>query len=411
MALNDLTKRMTPYETWGTVDLDSRLKQAVTWSGITTLITLVALLCLPYLLMVSHSEFFLLLRTPLQGLLFLCWQYQRTLVIFNLATLGVYGLLWFVTQQLQVSRLAWLRVAYAEAIVGALNGFILLLCSAVTLEARAIRLALEYVGPMIAADAHTQLRGVRPQARGDVRAVRARTDAAADDRARRGDLVSTLARGMRENKLVEIEYQKEMDAQASTRIVEPYSLERPDAELVRAHVGPHERRRAFVPAHRTRSAKLTREKFEPREGFEPTKLRGARRARGSSYTAEIAATRSSASAAPKLADGTALARDPGRERRVARERDPLQARRSSRARARGICAAALRARAPRAREGARRRAASRAGIAGALASRGKPCFPRGPPSSCGRALGRRHRCRRERGPGFATGARGAATWG
>ncbi len=42
------------------------------------------------------------------------------------------------------------------------------------LEARAIRLALEFVGPMIAADAHTPLDRVRQKARGDVRPVRAR---------------------------------------------------------------------------------------------------------------------------------------------------------------------------------------------------------------------------------------------
>lgn len=131
MALNDFSKHMTPYETWGTVDIDPRLKQAVTWSGVTTLITCLALLGLPYLMQVSASRFFLLFQAPLQGLLFLCWEYQRWLVILNLATLGTYATLWFVTQQMQASQLVWLRVAYAEAIIGAINGFILLLCSAV----------------------------------------------------------------------------------------------------------------------------------------------------------------------------------------------------------------------------------------------------------------------------------------
>ena len=79
------------------------------------------------------------------------------------------------------------------------------------LEARAIRLALEYVGPMIAADAHTPLDARAQEARGDVRRSsssrrrRSRTIERAEE-----DLVSTLARGMRENRLVEIEYQKEM---------------------------------------------------------------------------------------------------------------------------------------------------------------------------------------------------------
>ncbi len=47
------------------------------------------------------------------------------------------------------------------------------------LEARAIRLALEFVGPMIAADAHPPLDARAQEARGDVRAVRARADARA----------------------------------------------------------------------------------------------------------------------------------------------------------------------------------------------------------------------------------------
>ncbi len=50
------------------------------------------------------------------------------------------------------------------------------------LEARAIRLALEYVGPMIAADAHTPLDKVRRKLEETFGAVRARTDARADDR-------------------------------------------------------------------------------------------------------------------------------------------------------------------------------------------------------------------------------------
>src|ERR1700712_3923266 len=57
---------------------------------------------------------------------------------------------------------------------------------------------------------------------------------------------------------------------------------------------------------RMRSAKLTRDKFEPREGFEPTKLRGARRAR-ILYTAEIARYELERErGARKLTDGTAL---------------------------------------------------------------------------------------------------------
>ena len=82
-----------------------------------------------------------------------------------------------------------------------------------------------------------------PEARGDVRAVRAGADA----RSRRSSgprrISSRRSRAAcASTRLVEIEYQKEVDAQPSTRLVEPYSLERAAPELVRPHVGPLERR-------------------------------------------------------------------------------------------------------------------------------------------------------------------------
>ncbi len=147
------------------------------------------------------------------------------------------------------------------------------------LEARAIRLALEYVGPMIAADAHTPLSRVRKKLEetfGQFELARTPEPHGATEEV---DLVSRLARGMRERKLVEIEYQKEADAAPSTRLVEPYSLER---ELPNWYVHTWDRTsdgaRSFR-LDRMRSAKVTREKFEPREGFEPTRLRDARTAK------------------------------------------------------------------------------------------------------------------------------------
>jgi predicted DNA-binding transcriptional regulator YafY len=172
------------------------------------------------------------------------------------------------------------------------------------LEARAIRLALEYVGPMIAADAHTQLRGVRRKLEETFGQFELSQLPQPQIERAEEDLVTTLARGMRENKLVEIEYQKEMDPQASTRLVEPYSLER---QMPNWYVHTWDRtsgaERSFR-LDRMRSAKLTREKFEPREGFEPTRLRGARRAR-ILYTPVIARYEIERGAR-KLADGSAL---------------------------------------------------------------------------------------------------------
>jgi len=155
------------------------------------------------------------------------------------------------------------------------------------LEARAIRLALEYVGPMIAADAHSPLDKVRRKLEetfGQFELSQAPEPAI--ERAEE-DLIGTLARGRDERRLVEIEYQKEVDAQPSTRLVEPYTFER---ALPHWYVHTWDRtsdgERSFR-LDRMRSAKLLRDRFQPREGFEPTRLRGARSARVL-YTPEIA---------------------------------------------------------------------------------------------------------------------------
>ena len=172
------------------------------------------------------------------------------------------------------------------------------------LEARAIRLALEYVGPMIAADAHTQLGRVRRKLEETFGQFELAQTPEPHVELPEEDLISTLARGMREHRLVEIEYQKEVDAQPSTRVVEAYSLER---QLPNWYVHTWDRtsgaERSFR-LDRMRSAKLSREQFVPREGFEPTRLRGARRAR-ILYSQEIARYELERGA-HRLADGSAL---------------------------------------------------------------------------------------------------------
>jgi proteasome accessory factor BC len=176
------------------------------------------------------------------------------------------------------------------------------------LEARAIRLALEYVGPMIAADAHSPLTRVRKKLEetfGRFDLERTPEPHVATEEV---DLVSRLARGMRDHRLVEIEYQKEVDSEPSTRLVEPYSFGR---ELPNWYVHTWDRtsdgERSFR-LDRMRSATLTKERFDPRPGFEPTKLRNARTARilYSEAVARFAAERG----ARRLTDGTALAERP-----------------------------------------------------------------------------------------------------
>ncbi|HYA08614.1 MAG TPA: WYL domain-containing protein [Gaiellaceae bacterium] len=172
------------------------------------------------------------------------------------------------------------------------------------LEARAIRLALEYVGPMIAADSHTPLGKVRKKLEETFGQFELAQAPEPNVERAEEDLVSKLARGMREHRLVEIEYQKEMEAQSSTRLVEPYTLER---QLPNWYVHTWDRtsgaERSFR-LDRMRSARLTREKFEPREGFEPTRLRGARRVRVL-YSKEIARYEIERGAR-RLADGSAM---------------------------------------------------------------------------------------------------------
>jgi len=146
------------------------------------------------------------------------------------------------------------------------------------LEARAIRLALEYVGPMIAVDAHTPLDRVRKKLEETFGQFELQQTPEPHIEPSEEDLVSTLARGMREHRLVEIEYQKESDAQPSKRVIEPYTFSR---ALPWWYVHTWDRtsngERSFR-LDRMRSAKLTKEKFDVREDFDPVRLRDARRA-------------------------------------------------------------------------------------------------------------------------------------
>src|SRR2546423_2332412 len=148
------------------------------------------------------------------------------------------------------------------------------------LEARAIRLALEFVGPMIAADAHTPLDRVRRKLEdtfGQFEPTQTARPSTGDAEA---DLVATLTEGIRERRLVEIEYQKEGEQTWSKRTVEPYALER---ELPNWRVHTWDRTRDAERSFRLdrmRNARLAAETFEPRPGFEPSRFRDARTAKG-----------------------------------------------------------------------------------------------------------------------------------
>jgi proteasome accessory factor C len=140
------------------------------------------------------------------------------------------------------------------------------------LEARAIRLAIEYVGPAIAADAHTPLDRVRRKLEetfGQFELAPAAAERPGNDEEA---LVRILSEGAEKRRLVELEYLKEGEEEPSTRLVEPYTIER-ELPFWRVHTwdrtvdGPRTYR-----LDRMRSATLTGEGFESREGFDPNYL-------------------------------------------------------------------------------------------------------------------------------------------
>ena len=147
------------------------------------------------------------------------------------------------------------------------------------LEARAIRLALEFVGPMIAAQAHTPLDRVRAKLEetfGQFELAQTPQPTFSDEEEQ---LIATFTQAINEQTLVEVEYQKEGEQTWSQRLVEPYRLER---QLPHWYVHTWDRTsdgpRTFR-LDRMRNARTTGEAFEPRDGFDPHEFADARRAR------------------------------------------------------------------------------------------------------------------------------------
>jgi len=146
------------------------------------------------------------------------------------------------------------------------------------LEARAIQLALEFVGPSIAAQANTQLDRVRRKlaetfGEFDVEEPPERVALTEEEQ-----LIATLQRAIAEHRLVEIEYTA-VGEETSVRIVEPHALER---ELPWWYVHSWDRTRDAQRSFRLdrmRRADLLEEEFEPRGEVVPQKLRDVSTAR------------------------------------------------------------------------------------------------------------------------------------
>ena len=176
------------------------------------------------------------------------------------------------------------------------------------LEARAIRLALDFVGPMIAADTRSPLDNVRAKLQEtfgqfDLTGTASPTSDSAEE-----GLLRTLNEGIGAHRLVEIEYQKEGDDAPTIRVVEPYTIER---ELPYWYVHAFDRSRDAQRSFRLdrmRAASVTDEIFEPRPEFRPERLRDATIAR-IWYSPAIARWRVERGARG-LSDGAALADQP-----------------------------------------------------------------------------------------------------
>jgi proteasome accessory factor BC len=176
------------------------------------------------------------------------------------------------------------------------------------LEARAIRLALEFVGPMIAADAHTPLERVRRKLEETFGQFELTQTPRSQVSSEEEELISTFSTASREHNLVELEYQKEGEQTFAEHLVEPYKLER---SLPHWYIHTWDRTRAGERSFRLdrmRGARLTEDTFEPREGFEPTRLGDARTAKVL-YTKAVARWAVERGARP-LKNGMALAEMP-----------------------------------------------------------------------------------------------------
>ena len=146
------------------------------------------------------------------------------------------------------------------------------------LEARAIRLALEFVGPMIAAEAHTPLDRVRRKLEETFGQFALKETIEPPAGTPEEQFIATLSDAIEQHHLVEIEYLA-VGESTTVRAVEPYELER---QLPYWYVHTWDRSRDAVRSFRLdrmKRATALADRFQPREGVVPTRLGSARTAR------------------------------------------------------------------------------------------------------------------------------------
>ena len=173
------------------------------------------------------------------------------------------------------------------------------------LEARAIRLALDIVGPSIAAQVHTPLDRVRKKLEDTFGQFEDHQTPETRSELDEEELVATLSRGIAERRVVTIDYMKEGDETPSERLVEPYTFERVLPNwIIHTWDRTSDGERSFR-LDRMRSARLTKERFEPRDGFDPHFLEDALQVRVR-YAKPVARYRVERGAT-RLTDGSAIA--------------------------------------------------------------------------------------------------------
>jgi hypothetical protein len=125
-ALDAFLERAVTYETEWPAQFDPRLRQAVGWSGVSLVATLLLLLSIKFLMGWSGTGFFLLLQVPFTRLMWFLAQHQQELLWMNLISLGIYVvLLW--TTNFQTGKAIYHQIAFAEVIIGAASSLLLVL--------------------------------------------------------------------------------------------------------------------------------------------------------------------------------------------------------------------------------------------------------------------------------------------
>jgi predicted DNA-binding transcriptional regulator YafY len=171
------------------------------------------------------------------------------------------------------------------------------------LEARAIRLALEFVGPLVAAEAHTPLQNVRRKLEETFGQFDREEEPETREEEIDEELIADLSRAQSESRLVEIEYVS-VNGETSVRTIEPHWLER---ELPHWYVHSWDRTRDAKRSFRLdrmKRARVLDERFERRSDLGHAKLEDTRSARVL-FSPAVARWRSERGAVP-LADGSAL---------------------------------------------------------------------------------------------------------